>query len=258
MYNNTNVDRNAEKQIDSYYERKHKEIYGDKNYSDNDAYLVYSEFNAIPRKWYEIVLVKSFPVQNIRILPNYSLTDFIIGTESTVTTTGVCIEPEDLQDFVTRINTKVGIDSNNNYYEVLSKEKEYLLYEGDADNYLTCKRLEKYLLNNNPELLSELDIASNKTNADYNNIEKIIYQTWEFFKENMKIANADGWIRYALSTIPNNKYGIIWNVSVENYQNFNSDCLPYKEISLLVDRKKKFKETPIALYGQIYRLIKHK
>ena len=258
MFSNTNVDWNVEKQIDSYYERKHREIYGDKNYSDNDAYLVYSKFNAIPRKWYEIVLVKSFPVQNISILPNCSLTDFILNAESPVTTTGICIEPEDLQSFVIGINTKVGIDSNNNYYEILSKEKEYLLYEGNADDYLTCKRLEEYMLKNNPELLNELDVTSSKTNTDFNNIEKIIYKIWQFFKGNMEMANADGWIRCVLSTILNNKYGIIWNVDIEDYQNFNPDCLAYKEISLLVDRKKKFKEVPIILYGQIYRPIKHK
>lgn len=258
MNNNVHIDRDIEKQIDSYYKQKYREIYGDKDYSDTSAYLVYSKFNSIPRKWYEIVLLKTCPVQNIDILPNCSKSDFIINSDAPVTTTGLCIEPDDLQNFVIGVNTKIGIDSNNRYYEIFSKEKKFILYEGEADDYLTCKQLEKYILQNNPELLNELDITSNKTNTGFNDIEKVIYKIWEFLKDNMAMANADGWVRYVLSTIPNNKYGVIWNVSVENYQSFNPDCLAYKEISLLVDRKKKFKETPIVLYGQIYRPIKHK
>ena len=87
---------------------------------------------------------------------------------------------------------------------------------------------------------------------------KVIFEIWEFLYSKLSYVNADGWSRYSICTIPNRKDSIIWNVSIDDYENFYTDCRAYEQISWLVSYKEKFKEKNITSYGQIFRPVKKK
>ena len=251
------IDRETKKQIEEYYEEKRKEIY---EYDDGFGGWCYadsacSDFNAIPRKWYEIFTIRTLPIQDINILQNTSIKDYVRDMNTPIVTAGVCIDDKAISLFISGKHNCIGIDKNNNYYEVLYIKKNCILYEGNADEYLDYKELEKFLKENNPELIKKIDMIP-KTPSE---MEKTIFEIWEFLCSKLVYVHESVWLKYyGICTIPNRKDSIIWNVSVDDYENFHAGCSAYEEISWLVHHKERFKEKNIALYGQIFRPVKKK
>lgn len=251
------IDRETKKQIENYYDEKRKEVYGTYRSGDGAeccAYLACKNFNAIPRKWYEIFTLRTLPVQDINILQNASKQDYVRDMNTPIVTAGVCIDDKAISLFISGKHNCIGIDKKNNYYEVLYIKKNYILYEGSAHEYSIYKELEKFLKENNPELIKKIDTIPKKPSE----MERIIFEIWEFLYSKLSYANADGWGRYCICTIPNRKDSIIWNVSIDDYENFHTGCMAYEDISWLVNYKERFNEKNVTLYGQIFRPIKKK
>lgn len=257
MNGNRFIDRETKEQIKNYYEEKRKEIYGTCNCGDDAecyAYLARTNFNAIPRKWYEIFTIRTLPIQDINILPNVSKKDYVIDMNIPIVTAGICIDDKAISLFISGKHNCIGVDKNNNYYEVLYIKKNCILYEGNANEYLDYRELEKFLKENNPELIKKIDTIP-KTPSE---VENIIFEIWEFLYSKLVYVHTSVWSKYSICTIPNSINSIIWNVSIDDYENFHTGCSAYEEISWLVNHKERFKEKNVTLYGQIFRPIKKK
>lgn len=257
--NNRFISHKEKIEIEKFYKERNKKLYGECNGYDNetDAYLVKCEFNAILLQWYEIMLLRTLPVQNITILENEPKEYYNINLNTPIVTTGVCIREKYIKDFIFNGSlNQIGIDNMGNYFEILQVEKEFTFYEGDCRQYYEFRTLKRYLSDNNPELLNKNLNSDNYTKEERDNV---IYETWEYLKSKMTLYSCNSCVdEYTVYFIPDYNPDYHWRVYKKDYYHFNPKCDAYKKIVALMDHKKLFKEARRKLYGQVLRPITKK
>lgn len=240
-------------QIEKYYEEKCREIFENKFSDSVNSSARY--LHAIPRKWYEITLLKTFPFQKMKITRDIPKEDFITDTNAPIITTGVIVSRNDIRIFLEGNDNYIGIDEKNNYYEVYIVSGEYFLFEGDSSIYYVNKSLEFFMEENNPDLLKKIR-ATPKTNSK----KELVFEIWEYIYPMLSYryyCHSDTYTSYRYE-LKNHDNGVVFSVSEENYKNFNIECYTYKELLNFVEHEERFKEEKITLYGQVYRPIKRK
>lgn len=239
-------------QIEEYYKKKGKEIFEDDIFYDGCGIgLGYP--HAIPRKWYEITLLKTFPFQKMKITRDIPKEEFIIDADAPIFTTGVIVDSGDVAAFLKGTNNYIGIDEKNNYYEVYLVSSEYFLYEGNSWIYECNKELEFFMEKNNSDLLRKIKTTP-KTDSKK---EELVFEIWEYIYP-MLTYLPDSSSMFTYYELKGTWFRVESDEYCNDYENFHIGCKAYEKLLAFVEHEERFKEEKVVLHGQVCRPIKRK
>lgn len=249
----SNINIKQQHDITEYNKRKMFDIFGidsaERIWFDPycDIRNLFYERKMLIKKWYEVEIIKTIPFQNFTLLSKnvYNVNDFFVEREDNIIVTGIGFNMSDLNYFANNTNAlEIGTDEQGNYYQIYSSSEQATLIDInfpelniDIKMLTTYFKIRDFLLGDNPGLLNELDEIVKKTGSNSNETIQVLFKIWEYLEQNNKRSKLYLSLDYC-------------------ERGFDCNCKAFKILQCLVNRETKIKETPITLYGQMFRPVK--